>query len=191
MTELIKLIHNTVNQLFDFNFQDSQIQFQQTRKEFEGDITLVVFPLVKVAKKSPEETGKVIGEGVVKSIEEIESFNVIKGFLNLKFTDTFWKKKFSIQIQNPNWGIENPNSSNRTILVEYSSPNTNKPLHLGHLRNNFLGYSVAEILKANGHDVKKVQVINDRGIHICKSMVAWQLFGNGETPENTGLKAIN
>ncbi len=188
MTELIKLIHNTVNQLFDFNFQDSQIQFQQTRKEFEGDITLVVFPLVKVAKKSPEETGKVIGEGVVKSIEEIESFNVIKGFLNLKFTDTFWKKKFSIQIQNPNWGIENPNSSNRTILVEYSSPNTNKPLHLGHLRNNFLGYSVAEILKANGHDVKKVQVINDRGIHICKSMVAWQLFGNGETPENTGLK---
>lgn len=188
MTELIKLIHNTVNQLFDFNFQDSQIQFQQTRKEFEGDITLVVFPLVKVAKKSPEETGKVIGEAVVKSIEEIESFNVIKGFLNLKFTDTFWKKKFSIQIQNPNWGIENPNSSNRTILVEYSSPNTNKPLHLGHLRNNFLGYSVAEILKANGHDVKKVQVINDRGIHICKSMVAWQLFGNGETPENTGLK---
>ena len=188
MTELIKLIHNTVNQLFDFNFQDSQIQFQQTRKEFEGDITLVVFPLVKVAKKSPEETGKVIGEAVVKSIEEIESFNVIKGFLNLKFTDTFWKKKFYIQIQDPTWGIENPNSSNRTILVEYSSPNTNKPLHLGHLRNNFLGYSVAEILKANGHDVKKVQVINDRGIHICKSMVAWQLFGNGETPENTGLK---
>ena len=188
MTELIKLIHNTVNQLFDFNFQDSQIQFQQTRKEFEGDITLVVFPLVKVAKKSPEETGKVIGEAVVKSIEEIESFNVIKGFLNFKFTDTFWKKKFYIQIQDPTWGIENPNSSNRTILVEYSSPNTNKPLHLGHLRNNFLGYSVAEILKANGHDVKKVQVINDRGIHICKSMVAWQLFGNGETPENTGLK---
>ena len=188
MTELIKLIHNTVNQLFDFNFQDSQIQFQQTRKEFEGDITLVVFPLVKVAKKSPEETGKVIGEAVVKSIEEIESFNVIKGFLNLKFTDTFWKKKFYIQIQDPTWGIENPNSSNRTILVEYSSPNTNKPLHLGNLRNNFLGYSVAEILKANGHDVKKVQVINDRGINICKSMVAWQLFGNGETPENTGLK---
>jgi arginyl-tRNA synthetase len=188
MTELNKLIHNTVNQLFDFNFQDSQIQFQQTRKEFEGDITLVVFPLVKVAKKSPEETGKVIGEAVVNSIEEIESFNVIKGFLNLKFTDAFWKEKFSAQIQNPIWGIEKPNSSNRTILVEYSSPNTNKPLHLGHLRNNFLGYSVAEILKANGHDVKKVQVINDRGIHICKSMVAWQLFGNGETPKNTGLK---
>lgn len=188
MTELNKLIHNTVNQLFDFNFQDSQIQFQQTRKEFEGDITLVVFPLVKVAKKSPEETGKVIGEAVVNSIEEIESFNVIKGFLNLKFTDAFWKEKFSEQIQNPTWGIEKPNSSNRTILVEYSSPNTNKPLHLGHLRNNFLGYSVAEILKANGHDVKKVQVINDRGIHICKSMVAWQLFGNGETPKNTGLK---
>lgn len=188
MTELNKLIHNTVNQLFDFNFQDSQIQFQQTRKEFEGDITLVVFPLVKVAKKSPEETGKVIGDAVVNSIEEIESFNVIKGFLNLKFTDAFWKEKFSVQIQNPIWGIEKPNSSNRTILVEYSSPNTNKPLHLGHLRNNFLGYSVAEILKANGHDVKKVQVINDRGIHICKSMVAWQLFGNGETPKNTGLK---
>lgn len=188
MTELNKLIHNTVNQLFDFNFQDSQIQFQQTRKEFEGDITLVVFPLVKVAKKSPEETGKVIGEAVVNSIEEIESFNVIKGFLNLKFTDAFWKEKFSEQIQNPTWGIEKPNSSNRTILVEYSSPNTNKPLHLGHLRNNFLGYSVAEILKANGHDVKKVQVINDRGIHICKSMVAWQIFGNSESPENTGLK---
>jgi len=188
MIDLFRLVHTAVNQLFNTDFNEDQIQFQQTRKEFEGDITLVVFPLVKTARKSPEETGKLIGGILENEISEIESFNVIKGFLNLKLTDAFWKNQFKLQIESDNWGFENQNSSGRTILVEYSSPNTNKPLHLGHLRNNFLGYSVAEILKANGHDVKKVQVINDRGIHICKSMVAWQLYGNEETPETTGLK---
>ncbi len=166
---------------------DSQLQFQKTRKDFEGDLTLVVFPLLKLVGKGPEEAGAFFGEQLVDAVEEVVGFNVVKGFLNLSLSDEHWFKAISIANQDDNYGFAAA-PSGKTILVEYSSPNTNKPLHLGHLRNNFLGYSVSEILKANGHEVKKVQIINDRGIHICKSMVAWQKFGDGETPESSGLK---
>ena len=162
------------------------IQIQETRKEFEGDFTLVVFPLVKLAKCKPEQLGETLGAALISQIEELESFNVVKGFLNLSLTSAFWTK----------WIASNQSALERLpeagskdeLMVEYSSPNTNKPLHLGHIRNNLLGYSVAEILKASGKKVYKTQIINDRGIHICKSMLAWQRFGNGQTPESTGLK---
>ncbi len=163
-----------------------QIQIQKTRKEFEGDFTLVTFPLLKLSRKSPEATAQELGEWIVANIESVEAFNVIKGFLNLSLSAKFWQEKFSEIIADKNYG--QASESGRTMMVEYSSPNTNKPLHLGHIRNNLLGYSVAEILKANGHNVIKVNLVNDRGIHICKSMLAWQLYGNGETPESTGMK---
>jgi len=164
-----------------------QIQIQKTRKEFEGNFTLVVFPLVKLARKSPEQTAQELGEYLVKNIELVSKFNVVKGFLNLVISDSYWITFFNEEFQNEKFGFAPANSKN-TVMVEYSSPNTNKPLHLGHLRNNFLGYSVSRILEATGHKVVKVQVINDRGIHICKSMLAWQKFGAGETPDSTGLK---
>ena len=162
------------------------IQIQKTRKEFEGDYTVVVFPLLRASKKSPEATATELGEKIVSSTPEISAFNVIKGFLNLSVDASFWSARFGEIIAEPNYGFA-PNSG-RTIMIEYSSPNTNKPLHLGHIRNNLLGYSVATILKANGHNVIKVNLVNDRGIHICKSMLAWQLYGGGETPESSGMK---
>ena len=165
---------------------DSQIQIQKTRKEFEGDYTLVVFPLVKMARKAPEAVATEIGEKIVASAEEFSSFNVIKGFLNLSLNGSFWKERFAEIATNERFGEAEP--TGRNIMIEYSSPNTNKPLHLGHIRNNLLGYSVAQILKANGHNVIKANLVNDRGIHICKSMVAWLLYGNGATPESTGKK---
>ena len=165
---------------------DSQIQIQKTRKEFEGDYTLVVFPLVKMARKAPEAVATEIGEKIVASAEEFSSFNVIKGFLNLSLNGSFWKERFAEIATNEHFGEAEP--TGRNIMIEYSSPNTNKPLHLGHIRNNLLGYSVAQILKANGHNVIKANLVNDRGIHICKSMVAWLLYGNGATPESTGKK---
>ncbi|MBR4969428.1 MAG: arginine--tRNA ligase, partial [Alistipes sp.] len=149
---------------------DSQIQIQKTRKEFEGDYTLVVFPLVKMARKSPEAVATEIGEKVVASASEFCSFNVIKGFLNLSLDQNFWVERFEEVAAAENYG-QAP-STGRTIMIEYSSPNTNKPLHLGHIRNNLLGYSVAQILAANGHNVIKANLVNDRGIHFCKSMVA-------------------
>ncbi|MBE6176838.1 MAG: arginine--tRNA ligase [Rikenellaceae bacterium] len=162
------------------------IQIQKTRKEFEGDYTVVVFPLLRASKKSPEATATELGEKIVESTPEIKSFNVIKGFLNLSVDASFWSARFAEIVQTENYGIAP--ASGRTIMIEYSSPNTNKPLHLGHIRNNLLGYSVATILKANGHNVIKVNLVNDRGIHICKSMLAWQLYGGGETPESSGMK---
>ena len=162
------------------------IQIQKTRKEFEGDYTVVVFPLLRASKKSPEATATELGEKIVASTPEIKSFNVIKGFLNLSVDTSFWSARFAEIVQTENYGIAP--ASGRTIMIEYSSPNTNKPLHLGHIRNNLLGYSVATILKANGHNVIKVNLVNDRGIHICKSMLAWQLYGGGETPESSGMK---
>lgn len=184
-------LHEAVSRICKEEFgkapADSQLQFQKTRKDFEGDLTLVVFPLLKLVGKGPEQAGAFFGEKLVDALEEVIGFNVVKGFLNLSLSEEHWFKAISTAAQNVNYGFaEVP--SGKTMLVEYSSPNTNKPLHLGHLRNNFLGYSVSEILKANGHEVKKVQIINDRGIHICKSMVAWQKFGNNETPESSGLK---
>ena len=162
------------------------IQIQKTRKEFEGDYTVVVFPLLKASRKSPEATATELGEKIVASTPEIKSFNVIKGFLNLAIDSSFWAARFQEIVETENFGMAP--ASGRTIMIEYSSPNTNKPLHLGHVRNNLLGYSVATILKANGHNVIKVNLVNDRGIHICKSMLAWQLYGGGETPASSGMK---
>ncbi|MBR3912320.1 MAG: arginine--tRNA ligase, partial [Alistipes sp.] len=164
----------------------AQVQIQKTRKEFEGDYTLVTFPLLKMSRKSPEATATEIGEYVVANNEQISAFNVIKGFLNLSIAPTFWAERFAEAAADENFGMAA--SSGRTVMIEYSSPNTNKPLHLGHIRNNLLGYSVAQILKANGHNVIKVNLVNDRGIHICKSMLAWKLYGGGETPASSGMK---
>jgi arginyl-tRNA synthetase len=164
----------------------SLIQVQKTRREFEGDFTLVVFPLLKASRKSPEATATEIGERLVATNPNIGSFNVIKGFLNISLKPEFWGARFGEIASNATFGQSAP--TGRTVMVEYSSPNTNKPLHLGHIRNNLLGYSVAEILKECGNKVLKVNLVNDRGIHICKSMLAWQKFGGGETPSSSGLK---
>lgn len=160
------------------------LEVQKNKTEFEGDFTIVIFPLVKLAKKSPDVLGNELGEEIKNQIEFIENFGIVKGFLNLKVKDSAFLQEFSETEQN----FDSTPSKNETVMVEYSSPNTNKPLHLGHIRNNLLGFSVAEILKADGYNVIKSQIINDRGIHICKSMLAWEKFGNGATPESTGLK---
>jgi len=169
-----------------FQLDGVSLQIQPTNQEFEGSHTLVCFPLAKASKKNPEETGRLIGEWLVANTTAVTRFNVVKGFLNMVLSDTIWIEVFSGIFANKNFGTTPANG--KEIMVEYSSPNTNKPLHLGHLRNNFLGYSVAEILKVTGYQVHKVQIINDRGIHICKSMAAWKLYGNGETPESAGVK---
>ena len=171
-----------------YNVSLENVELQQTKKEFVGDVTLVVFSLLRHIKGNPVQIGEQIGTYLKEKVDNlVTDFNVIKGFLNLVIADTYYLNFLTEIKDNPQFGLTTPNSK-EAILVEYSSPNTNKPLHLGHIRNNLLGYSVAEILKAAGHKVYKTQIINDRGIHICKSMVAWQRFGNGETPENTGLK---
>ena len=170
-----------------FQAELQTVEFQPTRKDFEGDITVVIFPMLRVVKGNPEHIGRQIGEYLVDEVSEITSFNVIKGFLNLVVSDAFYLNFFKTISSDTAFGFVKPDSKN-AIMVEYSSPNTNKPLHLGHIRNNLLGYSVAEILKASGKKVYKTQIINDRGIHICKSMLAWQKFGKGETPGSTGLK---
>ncbi len=169
-----------------FNQSIEQLQLQPTNEGFEGSHTLVCFPITKISKKGPEETARLIGEELVKNSSVISKYNVVKGFLNLVIADAAWVALFQSIYADKNFG--QLSSNGKEIMVEYSSPNTNKPLHLGHLRNNFLGWSVAEIFKANGYHVHKVQIINDRGIHICKSMAAWKLFGNGETPQSSGLK---
>jgi arginyl-tRNA synthetase len=167
-------------------FDKSVIQVQKTRKEFEGDYTIVVFPLLKLSRKSPEETARAIGERMVADYSQFEAFNVIKGFLNLSLGAGFWATKFAEIHETSDYGFAP--ATGRTIMVEYSSPNTNKPLHLGHIRNNLLGYSVSRILQACGNKVIKVNLVNDRGIHICKSMLAWLKWGDGETPESSGIK---
>lgn len=169
-----------------FNQSVEQLQLQPTNAEFEGSHTLVCFPLTRISKLKPEETGTAIGNYLVQHSGIVTRFNVVKGFLNLVIADKVWAEVFASIYADKNYGTLPANG--KEIMVEYSSPNTNKPLHLGHLRNNFLGYSVAELYKAVGYNVHKVQIINDRGIHICKSMAAWKLFGNGETPESSGLK---
>ena len=164
------------------------IEFQKTRKEFEGDLTLVVFPLIRIFKKSPEDICNEIGYLLSKNIMFISSFNVIKGFLNIELNNNFWIESIIKISKTKNYGITKKNNKSETTLVEFSSPNTNKPLHLGHVRNIVLGDSVSRIIEATGKNVKRVQIINDRGIHICKSMLAWQTFGNGETPEKINMK---
>lgn len=165
----------------------SQIQIQQTKKDFEGDYTLIVFPFVKLARKSPEVIGQEIGEYLLANVREVSAYNVIKGFLNISLKPEFWASRLNIALGTKNFGFAEPNSG-KSIMVEYSSPNTNKPLHLGHVRNNLLGNAVSKILKASGKKVYMVNLVNDRGIHICKSMVAWLRFGNGETPQSSGKK---
>ena len=162
------------------------VEFQATRKDFEGDITVVIFPLLRYKKGNPVQIGEDLGNYLVENIQEVSKFNVVKGFLNLVIDDSFYVNFFNDISKNETYGFVSSDADAR--MVEYSSPNTNKPLHLGHVRNVLLGYSVSEILKAAGHKVYKTQIINDRGIHICKSMLAWKRFGNGETPESTGLK---
>ena len=166
----------------------AQISVQRTRPEFEGERTVVVFPFTRLSKKSPEDTGSALGEYIVANCDNVVAFQVVKGFLNLSIRDSYWVQELNDAVElGAGFGLQ-PEGSKPKVMVEYSSPNTNKPLHLGHLRNNFLGFSVSEILKAAGHDVVKVQIINDRGIHICKSMVAWLKFGEGETPQSSGMK---
>ncbi|MCK0108817.1 arginine--tRNA ligase [Flavobacteriaceae bacterium S0825] len=162
------------------------VEFQLTRKEFEGDITVVTFPMLRVVKINPAQLGEDLGNYLVEHVDEVKAFNVVKGFLNIVIDDVFYLNFFNTIKEINTYGFKP--QSKEAIMVEYSSPNTNKPLHLGHIRNNLLGYSVAEILKAAGHKVYKTQIINDRGIHICKSMLAWERYGIGETPESTGLK---
>ncbi|WP_336070668.1 arginine--tRNA ligase [Mesoflavibacter sp. CH_XMU1404-2] len=172
----------------NFNADLETVEFQATRKEFPGDITVVVFSMLRVVKGNPVQIGETIGNYLVENVNEVEGFNVVKGFLNLEISASYFVDFFNVIKDETNYGFNNAFAENDAVMVEYSSPNTNKPLHLGHIRNNLLGYSVAEILKASGKKVYKTQIINDRGIHICKSMLAWQKFGNNETPETTGLK---
>lgn len=181
---LTKNISEALHHLYGVQIDD--FEFQATRKEFSGDITLVVFPLLRHIKGNPVAIGESVGEFLVGKIDEVKGFNVVKGFLNIELSDSYFLSFLNSALNDTQYGFVN--ASGKAVMVEYSSPNTNKPLHLGHIRNNLLGYSIAEILKASGKKVYKTQIINDRGIHICKSMLAWKLFGDGETPESSGIK---
>jgi len=183
---LVEVTVQAVKTLYNADILEHQIALQATRKEFEGQITIVTFPVTRFSKLSPEQTGTAIGAYLQQHIAEISDFNVIKGFLNIVLSDDYWVALLNDTIVAKDFGIFPANG--KKLMVEYSSPNTNKPLHLGHIRNNLLGYSVAEILKAYGYEVIKANLVNDRGIHICKSMLAWQKFGAGETPESTSMK---
>jgi arginyl-tRNA synthetase len=183
---LTQHIQKAIQELFDST--TDKVEFQITRKDFEGDITMVIFPLLKIIKGNPIEIGTKIGNYLVDNVEEIIRFNVVSGFLNLVVSDAYYLDFFNQIKENERFGFVSALPNAKAVMVEYSSPNTNKPLHLGHVRNVLLGYSVAEIIKASGKKVYKTQIINDRGIHICKSMLAWQKFGNGQTPERTSLK---
>ncbi len=176
------------SELYSHSIDKNTIAIQETRKEFEGDFTVNVFPFVRFAKSKPEELANKLGEYFVNNIPDVKSFNVIKGFLNLSIKSSYWLDIAKEATKNSNYGFELANENAAPIVIEYSSPNTNKPLHLGHIRNNLLGFSIAEILEASGKNVKKVNLVNDRGIHICKSMLAWQKHGNDETPETNGEK---
>lgn len=187
VSKIKPLIISTLSGLYGQDYHETDLTINTTKPEFEGDYTLVLFSFVRQLKKSPEQLGQEIGAALVKSHPELFSaYNVIKGFLNLTIIDNYWLEVLQNNFQDPSFGKKAPNG--QKVMVEYSSPNTNKPLHLGHLRNNFLGWSVAEILKYDGYEIYKTCISNDRGIHICKSMVTWQLFANGATPESTGIK---
>jgi len=186
MDFIIEATVKAIKQLYQTDIAADAVNLQETRKEFEGQVTIVTFPYTKFSRKSPEQTGAEIGEYLQANVPEIASFNVIKGFLNISVADSYWLNQLYTDILPDSFAQFKPNG--KKVMVEYSSPNTNKPLHLGHVRNNLLGYSVAQILDATGYEVIKANLVNDRGIHICKSMLAWQKFGNGETPESTGLK---
>ena len=186
--ELQKAISQILEQNYNIQVPAEQIVLQETKKEFEGDFTLVVFPFVKQARKSPEMLANEIGAAVSAQMNDVSGFNVVKGFLNFSVSQNYWLRFVSERVGDTTFGLKQADSNSAPVVVEYSSPNTNKPLHLGHIRNNLLGWSVSELLAANGNNVKKVNLVNDRGIHICKSMLAWLRFGNGETPETSGMK---
>jgi len=179
-------VKNALEALYGASAVNLPVQIQATRKEFEGDVTVVTFPYLKTSRKAPEATGQEIGEWLKNNVEEIETYNVVKGFLNIKLSPSYWREVFGSIAADSDFGQAAP--SGKTIMVEFSSPNTNKPLHLGHVRNNLLGASVARLLAANGHNVIKANLVNDRGIHICKSMIAWKKAFNGQTPETSGRK---
>ncbi len=183
---IIAKASEAIRTLYGVEMEPAQLQVQLTRKEFEGDYTLVVFPLLKISKSSPENTGNAIGEYLKANVPEIASYNTVKGFLNLSFSNIYWNGLFASISSSEDYG--QLDATGKTIMVEFSSPNTNKPLHLGHIRNNLLGWSVPKLLEAHGHKVMKVNLVNDRGIHICKSMYAWKVLGNGETPQSSGKK---
>ncbi|MBD8348700.1 arginine--tRNA ligase [Dysgonomonas sp. HGC4] len=184
LTSIISAIKN----LYNTEVDNSLVQLQKTRKEFKGHLTLVAFPFLKISKKGPEQTAQEIGEWLKANSPEVSDFNVVKGFLNLEINSSCWIELLSDINSEENYGIVQPTDNSPLVMIEYSSPNTNKPLHLGHIRNNLLGFALAEVLKANGYNVKKTNIVNDRGIHICKSMLAWKKWGNGATPESTGEK---
>jgi len=183
-----QLVEQALQQLYGLEIGQNPLQVQKTRKEFEGDMTVVLFPFIKLLRKSPEQIGKEIGDNLLKSSSVIEAYNVVKGYLNLKISVPYWLERLNeIFLQKDFWKVKLKENAD-LMMIEYSSPNTNKPLHLGHVRNNLLGWSIAQIQEANGWKVVKTNLVNDRGIHICKSMLAWKLFGNGETPQSSGLK---
>ena len=184
---LTQQVLEAVKACYGVELTEKDVQLQETRKEFAGDLTVVVFPFTRYTSKSPEETAKELGEYLKQNIEEVETYNVIKGFLNVVISSAYWIEVLNDVAKEEKYGYAKE-PSGKTYMIEYSSPNTNKPLHLGHIRNNFLGWSVSEIQKANGHNVIMVNLVNDRGIHICKSMIAWEKFANGATPESTGTK---
>lgn len=186
--KLQKAVSEALKNLYNIDTPAENVVLQKTKKEFSGDYTIVVFPFVKQARKSPEMVAGELGEAVKKMLEEVSDYNVIKGFLNFTVSDGYWTSYADSISTDTHLGMTAPNPNDAPVVIEYSSPNTNKPLHLGHIRNNLLGWSVSQLLTANGRNVKKVNLVNDRGIHICKSMLAWLRFGNGETPESSGLK---
>ena len=186
--KLSAVVKAAVSALYGLEADDKSVQLSATRKEFEGDLTLVVFPFLKASKKKPEETAQEIGDYLVANASEVEKFNVVKGFLNMVIKKGHWVSALNNILADDNFGKKTPTPESPLYMVEYSSPNTNKPLHLGHVRNNLLGSSLCRILEACGLRVVKTNIVNDRGIHICKSMLAWKLFGNGETPESSGKK---
>ena len=181
-------IVEAIEKCYHQHIDPSLVQLQNTKKEFEGDVTVVVFPFVRMSKKSPEQTAAEIGDYLQQNVAEVNNYNVVKGFLNLGISSEYWVSVLNSASTSANYGITEPSESSKLVMVEYSSPNTNKPLHLGHIRNNLLGFSLGEILKANGNKVVKTNIVNDRGIHICKSMYAWKMWGNGQTPDSTGIK---
>ena len=181
-------ISHLLCELYGIEVEPGQVVLQLTKKEFAGDYTLVVFPYVKQARKSPEMVAAELGEGLKESVEEVCDYNVVKGFLNISIADSYWTSFVSEIAGLDGFGLKEVPADAKPVVIEYSSPNTNKPLHLGHIRNNLLGWSVSELLKADGQNVKRVNLVNDRGIHICKSMLAWMRFGGGETPESSGMK---
>ncbi len=186
-SSLQAMVKTAVAELYQLEAAEAQLQIQKTKKEFEGDLTVVIFPFVKAARKAPEAIGEEIGNYLLSQHSLVSAFNVIKGFLNLTIHTAYWLELLNALSSDAGFG-QNDTGKGKLMMIEYSSPNTNKPLHLGHVRNNLLGFSISEIQKANGWEVVKTNIVNDRGIHICKSMLAWKLFGNGETPQSSGMK---